>query len=106
MYMDEEKIGIKSVRVEYISTKTDKYDNEIIYFKLRDKNVDLKFVSLIKPSYILPWFKSDKGHYILKVKTKYCKMKELKKEETALVDVIFKYYKMNDIQGYYVSSIA
>ncbi len=33
-------------------------------------------------------------------------MKELKKEETALVDVIFKYCKMNDIQGYYVSSIA
>jgi len=38
--MDEETIGIKTVRVEYISTKTDKYDNEIIYFKLRDKNVD------------------------------------------------------------------
>lgn len=103
--MDEEKIGIKTVKVEYISTKTDKYDNEIIYFKLKDK-VDLKFANLMKPSYILPWFKSDKGHYILKVKTKYCKMKELKKEETALVDVIFKYYKMNDIQGYYVSSIA
>ena len=103
--MDEEKIGIKTVRVEYISTKTDKYDNEIIYFKLKDK-VDLKFATLMKPSYKLPWFKSDKGHYILKVKTKYCKMKELKKEETALVDVIFKYYKMNDIQGYYVSSIA
>jgi hypothetical protein len=30
--MDEEKIGIKSVRVEYISTKTDKYDNETVYF--------------------------------------------------------------------------
>ena len=32
--MDEEKVGIKSVRVEYISTKTDKYDNEIVYFKM------------------------------------------------------------------------
>jgi hypothetical protein len=103
--MDEEKIGIKTVKVEYISTKTDKYDNEIIYFKLKDK-VDLKFANLMKPSYILPWFKSDKGHYLLKVKTKYCKMKELKKEDNVLVDVIFKYYKMNDIQGYYVSSIA
>jgi hypothetical protein len=67
--------------------KTDKYDNEIIYFKLRDKNVDLKFVTLIKPSYILPWFKSDKGHYILKVKTKYCKTKEFKKEEPIICDM-------------------
>ncbi len=104
--MDEETMGIKSVRVEYISTKTDKYNNEIGYFKMRYKSVDSKFATLMKPSYILPWFKSDKGHYILKVKTKYCKMKELKKEETALVDVTFKYCKMNDIQGYYVSSIA
>ena len=104
--MDDEKFTIKNVKAEYITTKTDKYENEIIYFKMRDKNVDSKFATLMKPSYILPWFKSDKGHYILKVKTKYCKMKELKKEETALVDVIFKYYKMNDIQGYYVSSIA
>ena len=51
-------------------------------FKLRDKNVDSKFSTLMKPSIILPWFKSDKGNYILKTKTKYCKMKELKKEET------------------------
>ena len=33
-------------------------------------------------------------------------MKELEKEDDVLVNVIFKYYKMNDIQGYYVSSIA
>ena len=36
IYNEEEiprKIGIKSVRVEYILTKTDKYDNEVIYFK-------------------------------------------------------------------------
>lgn len=103
--MEDEKVGIKNVRVEYITTKTDKYDNEICYFRLKDK-VESKFANLIKEFFNLPWFKSDKGHYILKVKTKYCKMKELKKEETVLVDVIFKYYKMNEIQGYYVSSMA
>ena len=96
MYMVEETIGIKTVRVEYISTKTDKYDNEIIYFRLKDK-VDSTFATLIKESYILPWFKTDKGQYLLKVKTKYCKIKELRKEEVVLLDVVFKYYKMNDI---------
>ena len=104
--MDEEKAVIKNVRAEYITTKTDKYDNEICYFKLRDKNIDSKFAPLMKDSFNLPWFKSEKGQYILKVKTKYCKTKEFKKEEVFLSDVVFKYYKMNDMEGFYVFSIA
>ena len=35
--MDDEKFTIKSVKAEYITTKTDKYENEICYFKMRDK---------------------------------------------------------------------
>ena len=104
--MDEEKVVIKNVKAEYITTKTDKYENELCYFKLRDKNIDSKFVALIQPSFNLPWFKSEKGQYILKVKTRYCKNKELKKEEPVIFDITFKYYKMNDMQGFYVSLIA
>ena len=104
--MDEEKVVIKNVKAEYITTKTDKYENEICYFKLRDKNIDSKFVALIQPSFNLPWFKSEKGQYILKVKTKYCKTKEFKKEEPVICDMTFKYYKMNDMEGFYVSLIA
>ena len=80
--MEDEQVGIKTVRVEYITTKTDKFDNELSSFKLRDKNIESKFSPLIKESFRLPWFKSDKGQYILKVKPKYCKMKELKKEKS------------------------
>ena len=104
--MDEEKVVIKNVKAEYITTKTDKYENEICYFKLRDKNIDSKFVALIQPSFNLPWFKSEKGQYILKEKAKYCKTKELKKEDPVIVDMTFKYYKMNDMEGFYVSLIA
>ena len=40
--MDDEKITIKNVKAEYITTKTDKYENEICYFKLRDKKYRFK----------------------------------------------------------------
>ena len=75
-------------------------------FKMRDKNFEAKFAPLMKDSHKLPWFKTDKGHYLLKVKTKYSKVKELKKEETVLLEVVFKYYKMNEMEGFYVCSIA
>ena len=102
----EDKIVIKNVRVEYITTKTDNYDNEICYFKLKDKNIESKFASIIKPDFRLPWFKSDKGYYLLKVKTKYNKLEQMHKEETVLVDAVFKYYKYNDMEGYYVSQLV
>ena len=42
--MDDEKVLLKSLKVEYITTKIDAYDNELCYFKFRDKNIDLKQV--------------------------------------------------------------
>ena len=77
--MEDEKVIVKNVRVEYITTKTDKFNNETCYFKLKDKNIDTKFSALIKDKHKTPWFQTDKGHYILNVKTKYIKLKELKK---------------------------
>ena len=40
--MEDDKIVIKNVRVEYITTKTDAFDNEICYFKLKEKNMESK----------------------------------------------------------------
>ena len=39
--MEDEKVIIKNVRVEYITTKTDKFNNEICYLTLKDKNIDV-----------------------------------------------------------------
>ena len=78
--MTEEKIVIKSVRVEFLSTKRDKFDNDISYFKIKDKNLDQKFTTIIKEGYNLPWFKSENGQTILKTKSKYVKLKEQKKK--------------------------
>ena len=46
--MDDEKVLIKDLKVEYITTKIDAYDNELCYFKFRDKNIDSKLAVLIK----------------------------------------------------------
>ena len=104
--MENDKIVIKTVRVEYITTKTDNYDNENCYFKLKDKNIESKFAAIMKHNFNLPWFKSDRGYYLLKVKTKYNKLEQLHKEETVLVDIVFKYYKMDDSEGFYVSNLC
>ena len=104
--MEDEKIVIKNVKVEYISTKTDVYDNEVNYFIMKDKNIETKFAAVIKEGLREPWYKSDSGRYLLKVKTKYSKLKQLHKNETVLVDLCFKHYKMDKYEGFYVSQIA
>ena len=103
--MDEENIVIKNVRVEYITTKLDTYNNEISYFKIKDKNIEQKFKPIMKDKFKLPWFKTDKNQTIIKVKQKYIKNLEPVKEKEIIVDINFKYYSMNDIEGYYVSAI-
>ena len=40
------------------------------------------------------------------MKSKYNKTKQLHKEEVVLVETDFKYYKMNDSEGFYVSSLC
>ena len=105
--MADEKVVIKNVRVEFLSSKKDSYDNVISYFKLKEKNVEQKFAPIIKAEHKVPWFKTDKGHSILKVKTKYVKLKEPTKDETMTVDVAFSFYSMNDdCYGFYVSSLC
>ena len=106
LYMTEEKIVIKSVRVEFLSTKRDKFNNDISYFKIKDKNIEQKFALIIKEGYNLPWFKSENGQTILKTKSKYLKLKEQKKEEIVVVDIAFNYYKMNGVEGFYVCSLG
>ena len=102
----EDKLLIKNCKVDFVTTKTDNYNNDISYFKLVDKNIDQKYSTVIKPDLKLPWFKTDKQANILKVKPKYITTKEFVKDNTYLVDITFKYYKYNDVEGYYVSQLC
>ena len=102
----EDKIVIKNCKVEFVTTKTDNYDNDMSYFKLIDKNVDQKYSTVMQPDFKLPWFKTDKQANILKVKTIYLNKKDFVKDNTYSVDMMFKYYKYNDVEGYYVSQLS
>ena len=42
----------------------------------------------------------------MKVKSKYVKLNEPKKDLPVIVDIEFKYYKMNDVEGHYVSMLG
>ena len=104
--MEEENLVIKNAKLEYLTTKTDNYDNEVSYFKIKDKVIEQKLEKYNKPNFKLPFFISDKGNAkILKTKQKYVKVKNLSKGETITVEVTFKKYEMDDKSGFYVSSI-
>ena len=104
--MDDDLIIVKNVKLEFLTTKTDDYDNEVSYFKMKDKTLEQKMNKYDNEDYKLPWFKSEKGkNKILKVKCKYIKIKDMSKNDVISVDLTLKYYEMNDICGFYVSSL-
>jgi hypothetical protein len=101
-----DKVIIKSVRIEYLSTKTDNYDNLKSFFEVKDKNFEQKFALVNKEGYCKPWFKGESDQYILNPKKLNVKLKELQKEEVVVVDITFKHFKMNDKEGFYISSLG
>ncbi len=105
--MSSDKTVIKNLKIEYITQKVDNYNNETTYFKIIDKHIDNKFAVVNKDGYKLPYFKSnDERNYLLKVKSKYVKIEDLNKDMTYIVDLDLKYYKMNGVEGYYVSKLS
>jgi hypothetical protein len=105
--MDEEILVIKNAKLEYITTKTDNYNNELSYFKIKDKTILQKLEKYTEdPDIKLPIFASSKGKSkILKAKQKYVKVNNLPKNETITIELTLKGYEINDNRGFYVSSI-
>ncbi len=105
--MVEDKVIIKGLKLEFLATKIDNYNNEISYFKIMNKHVNEVFNMVNKEGFTLPYFKSsDDKNYILKVKTKYVKLGELNKDMMYLCNADLKYYKMGNVAGYYVSKLS
>ena len=101
-------IEIKDINVTYISTKTDKFDNTICYFKVtgfNNKNMLCPILSECCEECRIPIWITEEGEYMLKVKQKYAP-KLLVAGTDLTVLLTFKYYCM-DLgdgvlnQGYY-----
>jgi len=102
-----ENILIKNAKLEYLTTKTDNYDNEVSYFKIIDKTIENKMQKWNNDDFKMPFFKAKQGKdQILKVKQKYIRIKNLTKEEPLSVDIQMKFYELNDITGFYVSKLT
>ena len=93
------------IKVAYLSTKTDNYDNDITYFKISTKDIEGKLSKLKMDGYKLPWFKTADGKYTLKVKTKYVNVPDLEKMKVYSLNISFMYYSIDGKDGYYVKSI-
>ena len=102
---------VNSLTTEYLSTKKDNYDNEISYFKIIDKNTKSKMSGILSQVsddglVKMPFWKTEDGEYILKVKNKYCPKTVLDVNDIVTLNMTFKYYCMNkeddgQLQGYY-----
>ena len=99
---------------EHLTTKTDKYDNEVSYYKVIDKNVKNKMSAIFAQQCDeckMPFWKTGDSEYILKCKKKYAPKKDLEDHDIVTVNIVFKYYCMETdddklLQGYYIKKLT
>ena len=84
-----ETIVIKELKVKFISSKADNYDNMISYFKIVDPDVKkkLKLVNKMSDTLYKPIWITDDSEIMLKIKTKHIKRKNLIKGNTYISDI-------------------
>ena len=106
-------ITVNALETEYLSTKKDKFDNEIAYFKI----IDSQFRHRLKPLFDvndkengtlkLPLWLTEQEDYILKVKSKWMNVSDdLIQQDLYLLNIDFTSYTLEvddttTIKGYY-----
>ena len=95
---------------EYLSTKVNNYNDEIVYFNVIDNDFKSKVKPLNSSKFIVPLWKAEKD-IILKMKSKHVKsmFTDMIKKELYEVLVEFKYYEYQPegkdlIKGYYATT--
>ena len=103
-------IEVNNIKLEFIITKTDNYENDISYLKIIDKAFKNKLqpiLSQVCDDCKVPVWKSDDGFYMLKVKKKWMPEKDFESNEIITADLNFHYYSVAKddgdlLQGFYV----
>ncbi len=102
-----ETISIKELKVQFISSKVDNYDNNISYFKIDDPGIKkkLKIVNKLSESLYKPFWITDKKEMMFKVKTSNIKRKDLIRKNDYIIDIdLMPYYvekTASEVKGYY-----
>ena len=101
----EKTITISECEVEYVSKKTDKFGVLKWYFKLVDADLRKKLKPVSKYKELkLPFWKSDKGDYLLTVGDKHVRAgEELSRDVKYVASITFASYELvdKDIKGYF-----
>ena len=84
-------VVVKSVKLTYLTTKTDAYNNENVYFKVSKRDIETKFNKLNAEEYKVPWFEGDDGKFLMKAKFKNVKLPDFIKQNIYIVNISFKY---------------
>ena len=100
MEFTKDGIVLKNLNVKYLSTKTDKYDNEYAFYAILNDNIK-NIATKLSDSKRLPYFLGS-DNFVLKIKTRYL-TEEQKSSGTAIVNM--KEYEYNEYTGYYVNEI-
>ena len=102
-----ETIVIKELKVKFICSKEDNYDNMISYFKIDDPAIKkkLKIANKLSDSLYKPFWITDKKETMFKVKSNNIKRKDLIKNNEYICDIdLIPYYvekTANELKGYY-----
>ena len=95
---------------EYLSTKVNNYNDEIVYFNVIDNDFKSKVKPLNSSKFVVPLWKADKD-IILKMKSKHVKSMFTDMIKKGLYEVLveFKYYEFQPegrdlIKGYYATT--
>jgi hypothetical protein len=98
--VSNELATFNNIKLKYITTKIDKYDNEFVYYSIQNKDFD-NAVKDIADDMRCPWFKG-KDNYVLKVRSKYLTEGQKINGETM---INLKQYEYENKKGYYVNKI-
>tara|TARA_B100000700_G_C14891980_1_gene783164 strand:- start:388 stop:780 length:393 start_codon:yes stop_codon:yes gene_type:complete len=104
---------VNGLLTEFITTKVDKYDNWISYYKVIDKNYKTKMSGILKEvcdECVMPFWKTEDHEYMLKVKKKNTPKTIIENGDIVTLNLMFKYYCMEKddglIQGYYAKILS
>ena len=103
-------IEIKDLKLEFITSKVDDYQNDISYIKVVDKSFKSKLqpiLSQVCEDCKIPLWRSEDGIYMLKSKNRWMpEGRVFEKNEIFVANLNFHYYNMEKnealIQGFYL----